>query len=62
MPLQARDLRRASKALALRVVSERETPSGPLVTAESAEGDLFEFLAGSTQVACRLYYGYYCYF
>jgi len=53
-PATARDLRRASKALALRVVSERETPAGPLVTAESAEGDLFEFLAGSTQVDYRV--------
>jgi len=50
----ARDLRRACKALGLRVTSARETPVGPVVTAETADGDLLEFLAGSAQVDFRV--------
>ena len=50
----ARDLRRASKALGLRVVSERASPAGSVVTAESPDGDVFEFLAGSAQVDFRV--------
>lgn len=50
----ARDLRRACKALGLRVTSERQTPAGPVVSAESASGDQFEFLAGSAQVDFRV--------
>jgi hypothetical protein len=49
-----RDLRRACKAIGLRAVRERNTPAGPIVTAESPEGDLFEFLAGGSQVDFRV--------